>query len=141
MGYAMGIIDTSVALLTEQLGKATRGPENTDEAAERVKDDPQEQYDQRDQNAMIQNYPIDNAMQGFPEMGGDFDPNMEFRGLLGEAVQVSPSATVSADLSNDEQGEPDAAYYGCEGASEPFDFMPKPGMWMMNAMVVEQWPE
>jgi hypothetical protein len=152
MGFAMGIIDASVALLTENTRKLSEPAEAP------LQHSAQQVYNQAEEDAMIQNYGNGNnhAMNNFPQLGDDYDPTMDFQGLLGgQDMQVSPSATISAELSADEQLDPaDVAsnYYGSldgsEGgqmgthvAHESFDFLPRPaGLWMSNGMVNDQWP-
>jgi hypothetical protein len=160
MGFAMGIIDASVVLLTE----TTRKLSETAEAPQQHNS--QQMYDRSaEEEAMIQNYAHDNnhVMNNYPQLGDDYDPTMDFQDLLGQEMQVSPSATISADLSADETldatNDVGSTYYGSldgsegghsmgtqmgtqMGNHESFDFLPRPaGLWMNNALVNDQWPQ
>lgn len=155
MNFAMAIIDASVALLTEN----TRKLSETAEAPQQ--NHAQQLYDRAEEDTMIQNYAQDNnhnhALNTFHQLGDDYDPTMDFQGLLGgQDMQVSPSATISADPSADEGV--DGTYYGSldgsEGGqmggvnvnvnvNEGFDFLPRQGpagLWMSNVVVNERWP-
>lgn len=146
MGFAMGVIDASVSLLTERLDKNGR---LKSEAIEMSQASAQQIYDRAEEEAMIQNYAQDanHTMDNFPQLGDEYDPTMDFQGLLsGQDMQVSPSATISADISTDESVVDGGNFYTNDagGTHESFDFLPRPGLWMSsnlpNDLVSDQWP-
>jgi len=147
MGFAMGVIDASISLLTERLDKNGR---KTSETIEMPQSNAQQIYDRaEEENAMLQNYAPDNNhnMNNFPQLGDEYDPTMDFQSLLGaQDMQVSPSATISADISTDESVVDGSNFYTTDasGTHESFDFLPRPGLWMSgnmsNNMVNDQWP-
>lgn len=161
MGSAMDIIDASVSLLTEQLDKNTRKTSETGEVPQQHS--AQQLYDQAEDGAMIQNYAHENkvTMSNFTELGDKYDHTMDFHSLLcGQDIQVSPSATISADLSPDEHCDPSemgSNYYdhlnGTESTHivathivgtrphESFDFLPRPvELWISNELANGPWP-
>ncbi len=142
MGFAMGVIDASISLLTEQLDKNGR---KIFETIEMSQTSAQQMYDRAEEDAMIQNYAQDNNhnMNNFPQLGDEYDPTIDFQGLLsGQDMQVSPSATMSADISTDESVVDSSSFYPTDagGTHESFDFLPRPELWMSNNLVNDQWP-
>ena len=149
MGFAMGVIDASMSLLTEQLGKDGRKTSET-LTLEISQASAQQIYDRAEEDAVIQNYAQDTnnrTMNNFPQLGDEYDPTMDFQGLLsGQDMQVSPSATMSADISTDESVVDGSNFYANDagGTHESFDFLPRPGLWMSgnlgSNLVNDQWP-
>lgn len=151
MGFAMEIIDASIALLTEQQTKSSRPRETTEEAVEVQSQNLRNQYVRTEGAQPIQNYNTMSTMATYSDIGEEYDPRLDFEGLMDQGIhQTSPSATISADLSAE---EPDAPFYSPDGAiyntedppHEGFDFLPRQGqgmapvMWMGNGLVDESW--
>jgi hypothetical protein len=150
MGFAMGVIDASMSLLTEQLDKTGRKISETLKL-EISQTSAQQIYDRAEEDVMLQSYAQDtnnHTMNNFPQLGDGYDPTMDFQGLLsGQDMQVSPSATLSADISTDESVVDGGNFYTSDagGTHESFDFLPRPGLWMSGNlgggnMVSDQWP-
>jgi hypothetical protein len=132
MGFAMGVIDASMSLLTEQLDKNGR---KTSETIEISQTSVQQIYDRAEENAMVQDYALDDnhTINNFPQLGDDYDPTMDFQSLLsGQDMQVSPSATISADISTDESVVDGNTFYTNDvgGTHESFEFLPRTVLWM-----------
>jgi hypothetical protein len=147
MGFAMGVIDASISLLTDKLDNNGRKRSETIEVSQ---SNAQQIYDRAEEDAMIQNYPQDpssHAMNNFPQLGDEYDPTMDFQSLLSaQDMQVSPSATISADISTDESVVDGSSYYTTDAGTahhESFDFLPRPGLWMSGNirgnLVNDQW--
>jgi hypothetical protein len=151
MGFAMAVIDASISLLTEKLDKNGR---KTSETAETSHNSIQRMYDHTEEDTagggMIQTYPQDNAnhaINSFPQLGDEYNPTIDFQGLLSaQDMQVSPSATISADISTDESVVDGTNFYAADasGPHESFEYMPRAGLWMGNNLggnlVNDQWP-
>jgi hypothetical protein len=150
MGFAMEIIDASIGILTQHQTKSSKPRENT-EAMEIQHQNPQQQYIRTEEVPSVQTYPNMTIMPSYSDVGDEYDPTLDFEGLMDPGVhQTSPSATISADLSAEEPDapfySPDGTIYNTEGVTqEGFDFLPRSGqrmtqvMWMGNSIVDDGW--